>query len=125
MGLLEKGSGVARRGEIRRMTSVHVEEEEEEEVVQQQDNFIKKSVYAVGGAPLSPRVRPLQIAYFSALSERLPVITLQKAYKSSLFRETTIPTIHNDYKTSTIAIAYCTRGALGAGGVPKKLVESG
>ncbi len=54
-GTFGKRSGVARRGEIRRMTSVHVEEEEEV-VVQQQDNFIKKSVYAVGGAPLSPRV---------------------------------------------------------------------
>ena len=50
--------------------------------------------------------RPLQIAYFPALSERLLVVTLHKAYKAALSRETKMDTIHIDYRIGTITIAY-------------------
>ncbi len=63
--------------------------------------FAKKQIISVMMLP-----RPLQIAYFSALSERLPLATLQKAYKFELSRSTNNTTIHSDYERKTIVIDY-------------------
>ena len=52
------------------------------------------------------QMRPLQIAYFPALSERLLLITLHKAYKAVLSIPTKIVTIHIGYRMRTITIAY-------------------
>ncbi len=53
--------------------------------------------------------RPLQIAYFTALLERLLVATLYKDYKSALCRSTKINTLHKGYRIRTIIIAYWKR----------------